>query len=1124
MRKIYLLTVMLLAMVTNAFAQFTNKPEVKASFDAASKVWVKVCFLDGKYPGEMKFLTDNFGNGFKSENEMDGDNGMQLFQLVGSGLNDFKLVSKFGYTLYLGANWMGNPSIEGSKNADDAKAKLKLLPAGDKDLQGYKGIATKVIKFVNAEKYFAPTYAIEYTGYIDPHDSNDGVVVVFKVVGGTAPDSDPAPDGGGGSTATTFELTKVVNGSGDFKVYKRGTSEEITDLTKIEENTEVDIIAEPATGFVLKQISDGTTDYLNASSFDPKTGFATTFNGLPALTKNTTLTVTFVKKEVEKQKFMLLKSFGTEPAGGDFKIFNATTNTEITGTEVEEGTVVYVQAIPEEGYILKQVKVLGQGELFQESNFDPKVGFSLTVNGINPISQNTRITLTFVKKEEEATPEEEVKNAEGFTNAPSVVASFDADAKKWYKIYFVNVDQPDTFKLLTAKGVNQGIKLENAHDNDDNQLWQLVGTDRNDFQLVSKSGIYLFSKMGYYGYELDGNNTPKSEKYQLRLLKPEDGATQTYKTVPTKLLKFADRNSYDLIYPSYDNIESQGWAQLSSAGYNYKTAVVFKQIGEDPKPVEKVSITIQCEATKGDVTIDGVTDAPTIVTANEKTWVLESGKEYTLNVQAKKGWQFSHIYDNRYVNIEAKTFTASKENTRVEVHFKQKKYPITLNKKYDGGSVSVTNAFIGELPLDYEVKLSVTPDAGYELESLTVRGEDISETKSFLIDEDNTILAVFKKKTTGTVHTLITQGGSVTLDGHKDGDEVKLGEEVSLIVTPSLGYELVSLSVGGNDVKDSKKFTVTVDNTIQAVFQKKTYTLTVPTVTGGKLMLKDITAGEKVEFGTTVTVEVEAETGYELATLTAGGQDIKEAKTFVVGENNEITASFTKKTYELILPKATDEGVLELEGIKAGEKVEFGTEVTVKVLPKKGFELESLMVGDLDITATKKFVVGENNTIVVKWAEKLYTLTAPQVTGGKIIFLGLEEGQRLKIGTKVRVKVVPEKGYKLAKLTVGGKDITESRVLTVDENNEVVVKFRKASPVEMIEGVNFAVYPNPATEYVVLEGLEMNAKVIILDLTGKPVLTAEADYAGSLRLNVSHLPKGLYLVRSGRIVVKLQIR
>ncbi len=925
MRKFYLFVLSLVFATLSVFAQFTNKPEVKATFEPDAAVWVKVCFLDANYPDEMKVLTDNRGNGFKAQNEMPDDNSSQLFQLIGSDLSSFQLVSKNGYYLYL----KNNAYVEGATTPKLGDYNLKLTPVQASDKQGYKGIATKSLKFADVNKALVPKYAIEWEGYIEAYDSNDGVVVVFKVVGGEAPPSDPAPEGE--PQEKTYKLSKAKIGNGTFKICKRGETEEITDLTAIEDGTDIDIICEPASGYVLKQINGGDLfgnawDY-STTPFDEENGQALTYSPTVAVTKNATISVTFVQKVVPVVKYNVTILPADLSAGGSLTLQNGSTSGSF-----DANSLITLQSNVSSGYKLKEV----------------------LVNNVN--------------------------------------------------IYTGTL--PVSFRLTQAMTV------------------------KPVFELISSGG---------------GSST-----------------TTTNITIQ---------------YPNY----------------------------------------------QADVSIVGESQTPITLSDTQKLWSLEVGKEYTLDITPKAGWEFDYLWDNRYIQDRTAKFTASEDNNLITLHFKEKTYPVKLYTPVEGGAIQIINHWAETAKLGQEMQLKAFPEAGYTLKHVKVRGEDITSSMKFLIAEDNAIEALFVKKTTGTLKEFNGEGGKVTFDGHSDEDEVNLGDEVMLIVTPNKGYELVTLKVGGEDVMNTKKFNVKVDNTIEAVFQKKTYILSVPNVAGGKLKLKDVSEGELVEYGKAITIEVEPETGYELATLTAGGENIKDTKILVVSEDNEIKASFAKKKYELTLP-TSDKGTLEFEGLGDDNKAEFGQEVTIKVLPNKGFMLKKLEAGGQDITDTKKFIVGENNEIVVSFTEKLYTLVAPEVEGGRIQFLGIEEGAQLKLGTKVRVRVIPAMGHVLAKLTVGGQDITADRILTVGENNEVVVVFRKATALDEIEGFSFALYPNPATDYIVLEGLAVNAQVLVLDLTGKAVITAEADFAGSLRLNVSHLPKGLYLVRSGKAIVKLQIR
>ncbi len=924
MRKFYLFVLSLVFATLSVFAQFTNTPDVVPSFDASSKVWYKIVFV--KANGDLKLMTDmgefdgSKDNPLEVKDEIAGNDPSQLWQLVGAP-ESFELVSKGGNHIYHPGTW---PYYYIAKQAGhpDWKGSFKLsFPTEERIHSGIKCKSFKVVSaegngeflYVDGKKFDAIANPVVY-------GSTKPIFVIFKKV-----DFDNV------APVEHFTITKAPTSNGSFKVCKRGETEEIADLTAIEEGTDIDIICEPAAGYVLKQINGGNLfgdawDY-GTTPFDQENGQALTYSPTVAVTKDATISVTFVQKVVPVVKYNVTILPADLSAGGSLTLQDGSTSGSF-----DANSLITLQSNVNSGYRLKEV----------------------LVNNVNVYTGSLPVSFTLTQ-------------------------------------------------TTTIKPV---------------------------FELISSGG---------------GSST-----------------TTTNITIQ---------------YPNYQS----------------------------------------------DVSIVGESQTPITLSDTQKLWSLEVGKEYTLAITPKAGWEFDYLWDNRYIYDRTAKFTASENNTLITLHFKEKTYPVKLYTPVEGGAIQIINHWAETAYLDQEMQLKAIPEAGYTLKSVKVRGVDITSSMKFLIAEDNAIEALFIKKTTGTLKTLTNEGGSVTFEGHNDGDEVNLGDEVTLIVTPNKGYELVTLKVGGEDVMNTKKFNVKVDNTIEAVFQKKTYTLSVPNVAGGKLKLKDVNEGDLVEYGKAITIEVEPETGYELATLTAGGLNIKDSKILVVGENNDIQASFEKKKYELTLP-TSDKGSLELVGIQAGAKVEFGQEVTIKVLPNKGFMLKTLEAGGQDITETKKFIVGENNEIVVSFTEKHYTLVAPEVEGGRIQFLGIDEGAKLKLGTKVRVRIIPARGHVLAKLTAGGQDITADRILTVGENNDIVAIFRKATALDEIEGFSFALYPNPATDYVVLEGLPVKAKVQILDLTGKVVLTAEADFAGSLRLNVSHLPKGLYLVRSGKAIVKLQIR
>jgi len=87
-----------------------------------------------------------------------------------------------------------------------------------------------------------------------------------------------------------------------------------------------------------------------------------------------------------------------------------------------------------------------------------------------------------------------------------------------------------------------------------------------------------------------------------------------------------------------------------------------------------------------------------------------------------------------------------------------------------------------------------------------------------------------------------------------------------------------------------------------------------------------------------------------------------------------------------------------------------------------------------------------------------------------------------------------------AALPAGGELVQLSNTTGVDEAFE--------------SKVNLTVYPNPATDYVKLDLEEAidNANIQLLDLTGRVIKSMDASKQINLRMDVSDLNEGIYLL------------
>ena len=303
-------------------------------------------------------------------------------------------------------------------------------------------------------------------------------------------------------------------------------------------------------------------------------------------------------------------------------------------------------------------------------------------------------------------------------------------------------------------------------------------------------------------------------------------------------------------------------------------------------------------------------------------------------------------------------------------------YTLTITSGANG-SVKVTRDNAQGEELTSETKLhegdmlfiAATPVADYELETLTVNGNNQANSSVFTVGKENVeVKATFKKKGGTTPpavaeYTLtITSGANgsvkVTRDnaqGEELTSETKLheGDMLFIAATPDDGYELETLTVNGNDHANSSVFTVAKANVeVKATFKKKggatppavaEYTLTITAGANGSVkVIRDnaqgdaLTGGAKLHEGDKLFIAATPAAGYELGTLTVNGKDHANSSVFTVAkENVEVKATFKAKggatppsAVESVLLAAARvvqnpiDNALVLEGISTAERIE----------------------------------------------------------------------------------------------------------------------------------------------------------------------------------------------------------
>lgn len=200
--------------------------------------------------------------------------------------------------------------------------------------------------------------------------------------------------------------------------------------------------------------------------------------------------------------------------------------------------------------------------------------------------------------------------------------------------------------------------------------------------------------------------------------------------------------------------------------------------------------------------------------------------------------------------------------------------------------------------------------------------------------------------------------------------------------------------------------------------------------------------------------------------------------------------------------------------------VPLGTKLKVEATPDTGYHLTKILAGGENITSSKEFVVTRNAEISAQFDIDKYNVTSSSSSGGSI---SLSHSGSVAYGTEVTVTVKPNAGYKLAKLTANGTDITATKKFVVKAATTVEATFTKDTAIEDVAATEVLLFPNPATEATTLSGVEPGAMVQVLSLDGAEVLRTVANEAGVARLDLADVAAGKYLVKSGETTVVLLV-
>ena len=276
--------------------------------------------------------------------------------------------------------------------------------------------------------------------------------------------------------------------------------------------------------------------------------------------------------------------------------------------------------------------------------------------------------------------------------------------------------------------------------------------------------------------------------------------------------------------------------------------------------------------------------------------------------------------------------------------------------------------------------------------------------------------------------------------------------------------------------------------------------------------------------GTELTIVATPADGYKLTALTANGTDILATKKFVVKGATEVKATFTKMAFAVTLTKE-GEGTLTATGADDLSAVPYGTELTIAATPTEGYELTALTANGTDILATKKFVVKGATEVKATFTKMAFAVTLTSNEHGTISIVENVDLKAVPYGTTLTVQATGKNDQcELTALTANGEDILATKKFVVKGATEVKATFVDHTNIAEVNTEAIRFYPNPAREYIIVEGTLPATLVTLYSMEGMRLYEDETDAEGTLRIDLSAYAEGTYLLRiadqTHRIIVQ----
>jgi hypothetical protein len=451
------------------------------------------------------------------------------------------------------------------------------------------------------------------------------------------------------------------------------------------------------------------------------------------------------------------------------------------------------------------------------------------------------------------------------------------------------------------------------------------------------------------------------------------------------------------------------------------------------------------------------------------------------------------------------SFAAISDRTFV-ANFEVSNYNIsaTINPENAG-------TIIGEGTYAYgdPVTLTATANTGYTFVNWTESEAVVSTnaTFAFTAESDRVLLANFSL-ITYTITAAVFPENAGTIQGAGDYNH---GYEVTLIASANNGYTFVNWTKDEVEVFDNLTYTFTADSDkdLVANFTINSYTISAsvyPENSGNVDGAGDYNHGDEV------TLTATANTSFTFVNWTEGGVEVSTNATysFTAISDRTLVANFEVSSYNVSATvNPENAGSINGEGTFV-----HGDPVTLTATANTGYTFVNWTESEAVVStnSTFAFTAESDRVLVANFTLNSYTitLTSNPANGGTVSGAGT-----FNHGEEVILTATANTGFTFVNWTNEDANLVSELAeyeITVIEDLTLSANFQLINSAEISSENGLMIYPNPARDFIYLNGLFLIKQISIIDMTGQ-VVYSDNNSSKDYTLDISTLAQGLYLLK-----------